>query len=102
MIWKVHHYILELKVPVDDEHRHHVVEPSNQLPHYGLHDAWAQLVVFEIHHFFKIVTVAQLHEYIIPGVRFNRFPHLNDKLAQHGILILNFTDDELFFGPAQS
>ena len=45
MIRKVHHDILQLEVPVDDKYRHHVVESGNQLPHDGLHDAWAQAVI---------------------------------------------------------
>jgi len=81
MVRKMHHNILKLKVPVDDKHCHHVVESSNQLPHDGLHDTRVELVVLEVHDFLQVVTVAQLHEDIIPGIGLNSFPHFNDKLT---------------------
>ena len=102
MVRKVHHDILKFEVPVDDKNCHHVVETSNQLPHDGLHDAWAQVVTFKIHNFLQVVTIAQLHEDIVPCISFDCLPHFNDILRKDGILILNFTHDQFLFGPAQS
>ena len=87
---------------MDDKHRHHVVEPSNQLPHDGLHDAWAQVAALKIHDFLQVVTIAQLHEDVIPCICFDGLSHFNDILRKDGILILNFAHDQLLFGPAQS
>ena len=68
------HDILQFEVPVNDEHRHHVIETHDQHLHDLLNDFGVHLELFQLHQVFHIAAIAVIHEHVISRVRLNGFP----------------------------
>ena len=80
---------------MDDKDHHHVVESSHKLSHYSLNDRWCQLLLLQLHYLLQVTSIAVFHKYIVPGVRFNGFPHADNILGLDCILVGNLTDHQL-------
>lgn len=102
MVREMHHDVLEFEISMDNQNRHHIIKTSHKLIHDCLYNAWTQLIIFELHNFFKITSVAKLHKNVISCIGLNGLTHFNYILALDAILILNFTDDQFFLGSTKS
>jgi len=76
---------------------HHVIEAMNELCHDLLDDFGLQLPMLHFQELFKVVTITELHEDVVPIVSLYRLLHLSCKLAADHILVVDFVHDELFF-----
>ena len=86
---------------MNDEDGHHVIEASNQLLHNHLYDLGADAVLFVFHDFLEITPITELHEYIVPCLGFDSFPHLDDVLRLDSILVLYLTNYQVLLHLAQ-
>ena len=59
------------------------------------------MVVLEVHYFLQVITVAKLHEDVVPGVSLNGLSHFYNVLGVDRVLVLNLAHDQVLLGPAE-
>ena len=72
-----------------------------QLVHNLLYNTGVEIPAFAFHQFLEVVTVAELHEDVVPCVSFDGLLHLDYVVALYRILVLDFRNDEAFLCLAQ-
>lgn len=80
---------------MDHKDHHHVVEPGHKLSHDSLNDRRRQLLLLQLHDLLQVTSIAVFHKYIVPGVRFNGFPHADYVLGSDCVLVGNLADNQL-------
>jgi hypothetical protein len=62
----VKHDVLKLKISMDNQDVHHVVETVDKLVHDLLNDGWADVPLFDFHNVLEVTTIAIFHEDVVP------------------------------------
>jgi len=68
---------------VNHQNIHHVIKSVDQLKHDFLNGLWTYLPLFDLHYFFEVVSVAELHEDVVPGVSFDGFLQADHIVAKN-------------------